>query len=158
MQKFIIVALVIGYQGFVIAQEEPPLKVTGFSYPDFGDSPSFKTFDISYPIDDRTYLDVRGFYMRNTITERFRLPIFIKRYITKKTYILGGTQLEWEFLPDGTPPPRVDIIFGAGHDFNKNISIEGSYQVPISNMNNVVPFGAIKPGGGFLRLGSKFKF
>jgi hypothetical protein len=138
-------------------QEKSTITINGFSYPDFGDGTVHKNFTLNYSLADNLDTELRWFYDHNGFSERLRVAILLKKYVSKKSYLLGGEQMEWEFL-GSTLPSRVDVIMGAGHEFNKSILIEGILQVPVMNGSNVNPLGIGKTGNSFLNLSSKFKF
>jgi len=158
MTRWIFIFFSCCFQFWALAQEmeKPSLNIEGFGYPDFGDNSRYADFKVSYRLTNSFDAELRGFYQRSLITERFRVPILLKKFITKKTYFLGGAQAEWDFRQGGAPP-RVDILTGIGHEVKKGFLMEASFEKPLNN-SNVTPLGTGKKGAGFLRLKSKFKF
>lgn len=118
----------------------------------------YSDFNYIFGNNNGLQIELRGFYQRNAISERFRVPLILKKYLTEKSYILGGVQSEWEFIRGGAAPPRLDVLLGAGHEFNESFSVEGILQLPVANSKYVNPLGAERSGTGFLNLGSKIKF
>ncbi|MFD2588255.1 hypothetical protein ACFSQJ_15045 [Croceitalea marina] len=160
MRKTLLLLLFMHTANFMSAQKETSTSdIEGFSYPTFSNGERYSNFSVTHLINTNLEVEIRGFYQRNVLGERFRAPLLLKKYLSdEKTYLIGGAQAEWEFLPRGIKPPRVDIIMGAGHQFNENLSIEGIFQLPVMNSSSVNPLGSEKPGTSFLNLGSKFRF
>jgi len=119
MGKVIWILLFFSMANFTFAQKESNvLNIEGFSYPNFINGERYSNFSVTHLIDDNFEVEIRGFYQRNALGERFRMPLILKKYLSdQKTYILGGAQAEWEFLPKSTKPPSVNVIMGVGHNF-----------------------------------------
>ncbi len=160
MRKTLLLLLFMHTANLISAQKETSTLYTkGFSYPTFSKGERYSNFSVTRLINTNLEVEIRGFYQRNVLGERFRAPLLLKKYLSdEKTYLIGGAQAEWEFLPGGIKLPRVDIIMGAGHQFNDNFSMEGIFQLPVMNSSSVNPLGSEKPGASFLNLGSKFRF
>lgn len=131
------------------------LIVTGFSYPDFGNGTTYKNFTLTYSLEKDFEAELRWFYDHNGFEERLRIPLLLKKYISNKTYILGGGQAEFDLIKKGLP--RIDFIIGAGHEINESFILEATLQTPV-NKTSVLPLGSQKLNTSFLSLGSKFKF
>lgn len=158
MRKLFLTCNMLCFLVTLSAQETSKiLQIDGFSYPDFGDGTAHKNFGLYYPIANSIGIRLQGFYDHHGFSERFRLPIVLKKDISDKTYILGGVQSEWNFL-EGTGKPRIDLLMGVGHKVKNNITIEGIMQYPLLNSSSVNPLGSGKAGASFLNIGSKLKF
>jgi hypothetical protein len=159
MNRYLLLAVVTSLHLLGIAQQEKAtIIVNGFSYPGFNDGTAHRNFTLSYNLTDNLDAELRWFYDHNGFSERLRIPLLLKKYVSKKAYLYGGAQMEWEFIPSGTLAPRADLIMGAGYELNQGILIEGTLQSPIINGSNVNPLGTGKSGSSFLNLKSKFKF
>ncbi|MEZ4811398.1 MAG: hypothetical protein R2819_13655 [Allomuricauda sp.] len=84
-----------------------------------------------------TEISIGGEHYRRYFADRFTLPIQLKQYLDKKTYILGGYQREWDLMNNGkgypNPMPREEIFFGIGHDVQPNMMIEAKMFQPIGD-------------------------
>ncbi len=159
MNRYVLLVLVTSIHLLGNAQQERgTMVVNGFSYPDFSDGTVHKNFTLSYNLTDNLETELRWFYDHNGFSERLRVPLLLKKYVSKRTYLYGGAQMEWEFLSSEALPSRADLIMGTGYELNQGILIEGTLQSPLMNRGSVNPLGTGKSGSSFLNLSSKFKF
>lgn len=158
MGKTLAIALLLTSTNLALSQQESKKAATDSLTASFGFEEFYSAKITTYPIGDNLQVELSKFYQRNGITERLRIPLVLKKYLTKKTYLLGGVQTEMEFLPNGTKRFRGDVLIGAGHEVNKKFSLNGILQLPVINPKEVTPLGALNPGTGFLNLGAKYKF
>ncbi len=158
MTRWIFMVFLGCFQFWSQAQEieKPALNIESFGYPDFGDNSRYTDFNVTYGLTNGLDVALSGFYHRDLIAERFRVPILLKKFISQKTYLLGGAQAEWDFRLAGEPP-RMDLLMGIGHEVKEGFMMEASFEKP-SNDSDVTPLGIGRKGAGFLRLKSKFKF
>ncbi len=145
--------------GQVVENKPDKLTATGMIYPDFGDGSRYLDSKISYDLGNGYFTELGRIYFRNGINEWLIIPVSLKKFISKKTYLFGGAQTEWQFIPQGlgVSPPRFDMIFGGGHEVKEGWLIEAKFQKPL-NDSPINPLGAGRLDRSFLSLGSRVKF
>ncbi|MEM9362296.1 MAG: hypothetical protein AAGA43_06655 [Bacteroidota bacterium] len=141
-------------------EEKPKVFIDGHRYPSFGDGSNFARFEIHFPLTETSEISVGGEHYRTLFADRFTVPVQYKKYFTKKSYLLGGYQLEWDLLNGGAgkpnPTPLQEAFFGVGHEVKPNMLLETRFVQPIGNPGfNKVGFGMGKPR---LEFGGKLKF
>ena len=129
-----------------------------FSYSDFGDGTTYKNFSLTYPLRERLDAELRWIYLDNGIEERLQIPLLLKQYLSKKAYLLGGVQVEYDLKKSRLlKKSRYDALFGVGQELNEAIIIESTLQNPLRKIS-VLPLGSLNANKPFFNIGSKFKF
>ena len=94
------------------------------------------------------------------IADRFNIPLRLKHFVVRKTYLMGGYQWEFDLLNKGwgypNPKPRQEFFLGVGHEVNPNMMFEAKLVQPIDNSNfDKLGFEKVKTR---LELGTRVKF
>lgn len=147
--------------------KESPLSIEGYDFPTFDGLSNYAWFKVNLALTDRTEFSIGGEHYRRILADRFAVPIQLKQYLTKKTYILGGYQWEWDLMNNGrdlmnaekgypNPKPRQDFFYGIGHDVRPNMMIEAKIVQPVGTPE----FYDIGLEGAKtrLKLGTRLKF
>ncbi|MEM0932297.1 MAG: hypothetical protein AAGJ12_07515 [Bacteroidota bacterium] len=141
-------------------EERPKIYLDGHQYPSFGDGSHYGWFELHFPLMGTNEVSVGGEHYRNYFADRFNVPIKLRQYISEKTYVLGGYQMEWDLLNGGlgypNPTPMQETFFGVGYEVKENMFLEAKYVQPL----NESKFGKIGYGRNLprLQLGGKWKF
>ena len=149
---------VLGF-GQVVENKPAKLTATGMIYPDFGDGSRYLDSKLSYDLGNGYFAEIGRIYFRNGINERLIIPVSLRKFISKKTYLFGGAQTEWQLISQGlgVSPPRFDMIFGIGHEIKEGWFIEAKVQMPL-NDSPINPLGSERLDRSFMSLGSRVKF
>ncbi len=141
-------------------EEKPKVYLDGHQYPSFGDGSHYAWFAVHFPLTETSEISVGGEHYRTFFADRLTVPIQYKQYFSEKSYALGGYQLEWDLLNEGTgspnPIPVQEVFFGIGHDIQPNMFLEAKFVQPLGKPKfNKPGFGRGTPR---LELGGKWKF
>lgn len=111
------------------------LTITGFSYPIFLNEEKHASFLVNYPLSNQLHMELQGFYDTYLVSNRFRLNLSLKQYLTEKLYVIGGVEIEAgdykQILP--SQPPRIGAVMGFGYDVLNNFAIEGKFNAQLNN-------------------------
>jgi len=141
--------------------EFPSLTIHSFSYPLFLNGEQHSSFKLNYRITDSLQAELQGFYDTYLLTDRFRVSLLLKQYLTKKIYLFSGVEIEMEgakSLLVYKRPPRVGFISAVGYDVTSDFIIEAKGNIGI-NKTSMGAFG--EPSMAMpevYTLGSKIKF
>ncbi|MEX0313297.1 MAG: hypothetical protein AB3N18_03895, partial [Allomuricauda sp.] len=97
---------------------------------------------------------------RTYFADRFTISTQMKQYLTKKTFLQGGHQVNFDLLNLGkgypNPIPRREVFIGAGHDVKPNWLMEAKLITPVGQPK----FDEIGFEGAKTRLefGTRLKF
>lgn len=141
-------------------KEKPPIYIDGHNYPQFDPVSNYAWFRIHFPLFENAEISIGGDHYRTYFADRFNVPIQFKKYFSKKSYWIGGYQLEWDLLNEGRGSPNgsplQEVFFGVGHEIRPNWFMEAKVVQPIgkSNFNRV----GFENGRTRLEVGTRFKF
>ncbi len=161
------IILLIAATSLVFCQEPKSIKVESFGYPIFDEKYDFGDFSVSYPINGRTEIMVKGFHEKTPAFEIFRAQLLLRKQIARKLYGLGGVQYEWNLTAirnnqsvgnsndDGA---RKQILLGLEYEPKPNLLIQATYGHQLNNPK-FTPLGTTNPSGkSVFSLGSRLKF
>lgn len=141
----LLVSTYLGYgqiSGAPSSLQESPLTIEGYDFPTFDGLSNYAWFKVNLALTQKTEFSIGGEHYRRLFADRFTIPIQVKHYLNKKTYILGGYQWEWDLMNNGkdlmsegkgypNPKPRQDFFYGIGHDVSPNMLIEAKIVQPV---------------------------
>ncbi|NJB70478.1 hypothetical protein GGR42_000940 [Saonia flava] len=171
MIKYTFLLLCIGLTYNVMAQEIKKPKerfpYEGHAYFGMDRNSVHKDFSIGYNLNTNWGVRLDGAYDKEMLYERFRIGMFVKKYLNKKMFLFGGMQLELDLLdteirdinsyhiPKGDKY-RTSYTIGLGYDINESILIEASYDNQLNN-SRIGPVQLNSPTD-ILLVKSKIKF
>ncbi len=116
-------------------QEEPMIYIEGFNYPTFERYTHYGWFRVNFVITPTTEFSVGGEHYRNYLADRFAVPTELRQYIGRKTFLIGGHEMEWDLLNKGSgkpdPIPINEVYFGIGQDVSPSILMEAKLVQPL---------------------------
>ncbi len=137
-------------------QEEPKITTSGISYGHKLTPGQHSQFTIDYKVNSNLFLQTRGDLKIFNLTEVFKVSLLGKRYISNRSYLLSGGEVELtrDFLLSPAPfSAQFKLINGFGYDVNQYFSLEAIQDLNFSEGN----FGPYANPNMFSVKG-KFKF
>lgn len=114
---------------------ENPVYLTGFDYPDFDSVSNTAWFRLYFPLGNSTEIGFGADHFRSFAADRLNVPIELRQYITKKAYLLGGFQWEWDLMNENkgypNPTPRRETFMGVGYELRPNWFLEAKLVSPM---------------------------
>ncbi|MEM9649263.1 MAG: hypothetical protein AAF969_12345 [Bacteroidota bacterium] len=118
-------------------KKESPVSIDGFDYPQFDKYSNFAWFRTKLRLSNTTEFSIGGDHFRSYAADRITIPIELRQYISNKTYLMGGFQLEWDLMNENqgapNPIPRNEVFYGLGHDVRPNWSLEARVVSPMGD-------------------------
>ncbi|WP_222983767.1 hypothetical protein [Flagellimonas meishanensis] len=141
-------------------KETLPIYIEGFNYPSFEKYHHYGWFRVNFGVTPTTEVSIGGEHYRNYMADRFAIPIELRQYVSKNTFLIGGYEREWDLLNNGkgkpNPIPREEIYFGVGQDVGPNMLMEAKFAQPLGNPRFYkVGLEGVKTR---LQVGTKLKF
>ncbi len=146
---------------YVEPKPESGISFQAFSYPMTVDNQIHASMMLNYNFSEKMRVRLGGYYDTYILENRFRMALDLKRYITKKTYLLLGADLEWrqgQSLINSKSYSRFGLNFGVGHEVQENFLIEAKGNFGM-NKNAIGPYGeSLVPMQQVYTLGGKLRF
>ncbi len=136
-------------------QEDPKITTSGISYGHKLTPGQHSQFTIDYKVNSNLFLQVRGDLKIYGLVEVFKVPILSKRYISDKSYLFSGAEVELtrDFLGAAQFDSQFKLINGFGYDVNQHFTIEAKQDFNFSE-GNLGPFA----NPNMFSVKGKFKF
>lgn len=168
--SFFLLWLCLVLKGYCQATTKPlhdqpgSIEITGHNV-SFANGEQHKEVSLEYPLNSHLNAQLEAFYDTYLLTDRLRISLKLKHYITNKTYGFFGAGIEAVVrdksqilgLPLGSIP-RLSVEGGLGHEVKEGFLIEakGNFSV---NKSNIGAFGEpFIPMPKIYSLGGKWKF
>lgn len=117
------------------SNEEPRIYIEGFNYPSFNKYEHYGWFRVNFGVSPTTEVSIGGEHYRNYLADRYAIPVELRQYISKKTFLIGGYEVEWDLLNKGSgspnPIPIDEAYFGVGHNVAPNILMQAKIVQPL---------------------------
>ncbi|MEM7380459.1 MAG: hypothetical protein AAF361_04585 [Bacteroidota bacterium] len=130
---------------------------SGLHYPEMLNDERSHFYQIQYQVSDELRLQLDAFYTLFGSRNRLRTALLGKVSITKKWYVFGGPEVEYDANRElGDDQVRLGLDMGMGYEINDQLLLEAGFNKNL-NGSKVGPYGTLGDAD-FITVRSRFKF